>query len=127
MLRLQLAAPILRRRGSGISSGFMPSASTQATVTRARAITSSSRRISWANTHRALPSDSSCTPTAIVSSRRAGFTKSIATAVTTSATRCVRASPWWSKPRWRSHSVRARSRNFRYSPWYTTPAASVFS
>ncbi len=56
---------------------------TLATVTFAFTSTSSSRRTSWTKTQRTLPRDSSRTLTARLSSSLAGFTKSIASAVTT--------------------------------------------
>src|SRR6185369_7561221 len=103
-----VAASILRLSGAGISAGLNESTARQAPETRALASTSSSRRISWSKMQRTRPSDSSRTLTARLSSRRAGFTKSTLTAETANTTRWSRASAWWSKPRCRSHSVRAR-------------------
>jgi hypothetical protein len=81
---------------SGISTGFMFSAFTLATVTFAFTSTSSSRRTSCTKTQRTLPSDSSRTLTARLSSSLAGLAKSIASDVTTKSTRCSRASVWCS-------------------------------
>src|SRR6185503_3235138 len=111
--RVHAVLPILAATGGGILTGRNVVVWTQASLTIAVASSSVPRRTCCLRNICPPPTSPSSTVAAISSLNAAGLRYSIESERTMNIAPCSRASASSSKPRERSHSVRARSRNLR--------------